>query len=136
MFGGQRFGEMEVWALEAYGVSHILREMITFKSDDVMGRSKTYESIIKGEEIKDPSIPESFNVLVKELQGLALEVEVIQSDETKKRIADQIVKERAEREVSRAQEEADRVEREEEQSKNSIESKKSKKVEAKIEAKV
>ncbi|NTU69932.1 DNA-directed RNA polymerase subunit beta, partial [bacterium] len=110
MFGGQRFGEMEVWALEAYGVSHILREMITFKSDDVMGRSKTYESIIKGEEIRDPSIPESFNVLVKELQGLALDVEVIQSEETKKRIAQEMEKERSEREASRLREETERVE--------------------------
>jgi DNA-directed RNA polymerase subunit beta len=110
MFGGQRFGEMEVWALEAYGASHILREMITFKSDDVMGRSKTYESIIKGEEIRDPSIPESFNVLVKELQGLSLDVEVIQSDETRKRIADEAEKEKAEREASRLREETERVE--------------------------
>lgn len=80
MFGGQRFGEMEVWALEAYGAAYTLREMITVKSDDVMGRSKTYESIIKGEEIKEPSTPESFNVLVKELEGLALEVQLIEGE--------------------------------------------------------
>ncbi len=80
MFGGQRFGEMEVWALEAYGAAYTLREMITIKSDDVMGRSKTYEAIIKGEDIKKPSIPESFNVLVKELQGLALEVQLIEPE--------------------------------------------------------
>jgi len=80
MFGGQRFGEMEVWALEAYGSAYTLREMITVKSDDVLGRSKTYESIIKGEEIKEPSTPESFNVLIKELQGLALDVDLIEQE--------------------------------------------------------
>lgn len=76
-FGGQRFGEMEVWALEAYGAAHILQEMLTVKSDDVSGRVKTYESIVKGEEIQSPGVPESFRVLVKELQSLALAVEVI-----------------------------------------------------------
>ena len=76
-FGGQRFGEMEVWALEAFGASSILREMLTIKSDDVMGRSKAYESIIKGEMIKSPNLPTSFNVLVNELKGLALNVELI-----------------------------------------------------------
>jgi len=80
-FGGQRFGEMEVWALEAYGASHTLQEMLTIKSDDVLGRSKTYESIIKGEEIQQPGIPESFNVLVKELKGLCLNVELVGSDQ-------------------------------------------------------
>jgi DNA-directed RNA polymerase subunit beta len=75
--GGQRFGEMEVWALEAYGASHTLQEMLTIKSDDVYGRSKAYESIIKNESIKKPRTPESFNVLVKELQGLGLNVELI-----------------------------------------------------------
>jgi DNA-directed RNA polymerase subunit beta len=79
-FGGQRFGEMEVWALEAYGAAHILQEVLTIKSDDVIGRSKAYESTIKGEEIKEPRIPESFNVLVKELQGLGLEVDLIQEE--------------------------------------------------------
>ncbi|MEZ4676510.1 MAG: DNA-directed RNA polymerase subunit beta [Caldilineaceae bacterium] len=76
-FGGQRFGEMEVWALEAYGAAHILQEMLTVKSDDVSGRVKTYESIVKGEEIQSPGVPESFRVLVKELQSLGLSVEVI-----------------------------------------------------------
>jgi DNA-directed RNA polymerase subunit beta len=76
-FGGQRFGEMEVWALEAYGAAHILQEMLTVKSDDVVGRVKTYESIVKGEPIQDPGLPESFRVLVKELQSLGLSVEVI-----------------------------------------------------------
>jgi DNA-directed RNA polymerase subunit beta len=76
-FGGQRFGEMEVWALEAYGAANILQEMLTVKSDDVSGRVKTYESIVKGEKIQSPGVPESFRVLVKELQSLALAVEVI-----------------------------------------------------------
>ena len=79
-FGGQRFGEMEVWALEGYGAAHTLQEMLTIKSDDVMGRSKTYESIVKGEAIKKPNIPESFRVLVKELQSLCLDVELLGED--------------------------------------------------------
>jgi DNA-directed RNA polymerase subunit beta len=78
--GGQRFGEMEVWALEAYGASNTLQEMLTIKSDDVYGRSKAYESIIKGIEIVGPKVPESFNVLVKELQGLGLKVDLVTSD--------------------------------------------------------
>nr|MDQ3094291.1 DNA-directed RNA polymerase subunit beta [bacterium] len=78
--GGQRFGEMEVWALEAYGAAHTLQEMITIKSDDVYGRSKAYESIIKGTKIVGPKVPESFNVLVKELQGLGLKVDLIEKD--------------------------------------------------------
>lgn len=78
--GGQRFGEMEVWALEAYGAANTLQEMLTIKSDDVYGRSKAYESIIKGTEIVGPKIPESFNVLVKELQGLGLKVDLISAD--------------------------------------------------------
>ena len=82
-FGGQRFGEMEVWALEAYGAAHTLQEMLTIKSDDVLGRSKTYEAIIKGEEIRKPNIPESFGVLIKELKSLALDVELIETDEKK-----------------------------------------------------
>ena len=76
--GGQRFGEMEVWALEAYGAAYTLQEMLTIKSDDVIGRSKAYEAIVKGEPIRRPSIPESFNVLVKELQALGLDVELIE----------------------------------------------------------
>ena len=79
-FGGQRFGEMEVWALEAYGAANVLQEMLTVKSDDVMGRVKTYESIVKGENITEPGIPESFKVLNKELQGLALDVKVLTED--------------------------------------------------------
>lgn len=75
-FGGQRFGEMEVWALEAYGAAHTLQEILTLKSDDVQGRAKAYESIVKGENVPNPNIPESFNVLIRELQGLALEVRV------------------------------------------------------------
>jgi DNA-directed RNA polymerase subunit beta len=82
-FGGQRFGEMEVWALEAYGAAHTLQEMLTVKSDDVTGRVKTYEAIVKGEEILEPGVPESFRVLVKELQSLGLAVEVY-SDEGEK----------------------------------------------------
>src|SRR5438034_1085093 len=79
-FGGQRFGEMEVWALEAYGAAHTLQEMLTVKSDDVSGRTKIYESIVKGENFLEPGTPESFNVLVKELQSLALDVELIMKD--------------------------------------------------------
>jgi DNA-directed RNA polymerase subunit beta len=75
-FGGQRFGEMEVWALEGYGAAHILQEILTVKSDDVMGRAKTYEAIVKGENFTKPNIPESFNVLIKELQGLGLDIKV------------------------------------------------------------
>ena len=78
-FGGQRFGEMEVWALEGYGAAHTLQEMLTIKSDDVMGRSKAYESIIKGEPIKSPNVPASFHVLVSELKGLGLDVELTEA---------------------------------------------------------
>src|SRR6202012_180855 len=78
--GGQRFGEMEVWALEAYGAASTLQEMLTIKSDDVYGRSKAYESIIKKTPIVGPKVPESFNVLVKELQGLGLKVDLVHSD--------------------------------------------------------
>jgi DNA-directed RNA polymerase subunit beta len=79
-FGGQRFGEMEVWALEAYGAAHTLQEILTVKSDDVSGRSKVYEAIVKGDNLPDPGVPESFNVLVKELQALGLSVELGQDD--------------------------------------------------------
>ena len=79
-FGGQRFGEMEVWALEAYGAAHTLQEMLTIKSDDVIGRAKAYEAIIRGEEIQKPQVPASFAVLVRELQGLILNVEVIENE--------------------------------------------------------
>ncbi len=80
-FGGQRFGEMEVWALEAYGAAHILQELLTVKSDDVVGRVKAYEAIVKGEDVVEPGVPESFKVLVKELQSLGLSVEVLNDDE-------------------------------------------------------
>jgi DNA-directed RNA polymerase subunit beta len=80
-FGGQRFGEMEVWALEAYGAAHVLQELLTVKSDDVTGRAKTYEAIIKGDTIWEPGVPESFKVLVKELQSLGLSVEVLNDEE-------------------------------------------------------
>jgi DNA-directed RNA polymerase subunit beta len=80
-FGGQRFGEMEVWALEAYGAAHTLQEMLTVKSDDVMGRVKTYEAIVKGENIMEAGVPESFKVLVKELQSLGLNIEVLNENE-------------------------------------------------------
>ena len=86
--GGQRFGEMEVWALEAYGASNILQEILTVKSDDVVGRVKTYESIVKGDNISDPGIPESFKVLIKELQGLALDVKVLSEDNEEIQIID------------------------------------------------
>jgi len=79
-FGGQRFGEMEVWALEAYGAAHALQEMLTIKSDDVQGRVKTYEAIVKGEPIQEPGVPASFKVLVKELQSLGLAVEAVTQD--------------------------------------------------------
>jgi DNA-directed RNA polymerase subunit beta len=79
-FGGQRFGEMEVWALEAYGAAYTLQEMLTIKSDDTVGRVKAYEAIVKGENIAEPSIPESFKVLLKEMQSLALDVSVISED--------------------------------------------------------
>jgi DNA-directed RNA polymerase subunit beta len=79
-FGGQRFGEMEVWALEAYGAAYTLQEMLTVKSDDTVGRVKAYESIVKGENIPEPSIPESFKVLLKEMQALALDANVVSDD--------------------------------------------------------
>jgi len=79
-FGGQRFGEMEVWALEGYGASFILQEMLTVKSDDIRGRLKTYERIVKGQNLSEPGVPESFRVLVKELQGLSLDVEIMYDD--------------------------------------------------------
>ena len=80
-FGGQRFGEMEVWALEAYGASYTLQEMLTVKSDDILGRTKTYEAIVKGQNIPEPGVPEAFRVLVKELQSLALDVKISSSNE-------------------------------------------------------
>ena len=89
-FGGQRFGEMEVWALEAYGASYTLQEILTVKSDDVVGRVKTYEAIIKGENIPEPGIPESFKVLLKELQSLGLDVRVLRDDNTEVEMTENI----------------------------------------------
>jgi len=89
-FGGQRFGEMEVWALEAYGASYTLQEILTVKSDDVVGRVKTYEAIIKGDNIPEPGIPESFKVLLKELQSLGLDVRVLREDNTEVEIMESI----------------------------------------------
>jgi DNA-directed RNA polymerase subunit beta len=79
-FGGQRFGEMEVWALEAYGAAYTLQELLTVKSDDVVGRSKVYESVIKGKPMEKPGIPESFKVLVKELRSLGLDMSTLSKD--------------------------------------------------------
>lgn len=80
-FGGQRFGEMEVWALEAYGASNILREILTVKSDDVLGRANTYNAIVKGNPMPEPGIPESFNVLLHELKGLGLDIDLLSSED-------------------------------------------------------
>src|SRR5690606_21918340 len=80
-FGGQRFGEMEVWALEAYGASYTLQELLTVKSDDTVGRVKTYEAVVKGENIPEPGVPESFKVLIKEMQSLGLDVKILTEDE-------------------------------------------------------
>ena len=79
-FGGQRFGEMEVWALEAYGAAYTLQEILTVKSDDVTGRVKTYEAIVKGHNVPTPGVPESFKVLIKELQSLCLDIQVLDKD--------------------------------------------------------
>ena len=89
-FGGQRFGEMEVWALEAYGASYTLQEILTVKSDDVIGRVKTYEAIIKGDNIPEPGIPESFKVMLKELQSLGLDVRILRADDTEVEIAENV----------------------------------------------
>jgi DNA-directed RNA polymerase subunit beta len=89
-FGGQRFGEMEVWALEAYGAAHILQEMLTVKSDDVVGRVKTYEAIVKGEPIQEAGVPESFKVLIKELQSLGLSVEVLNAEDRTVELTDDV----------------------------------------------
>src|SRR5690625_824781 len=78
-FGGQRFGEMEVWALEAYGAAYTLQEILTVKSDDIVGRVKTYEAIVKGENVPEPGVPESFKVLIKELQSLGMDVKMLNS---------------------------------------------------------
>jgi DNA-directed RNA polymerase subunit beta len=86
-FGGQRFGEMEVWALEAYGAAYILQELLTAKSDDVYGRTKIYEAIVKGEAAIEPGVPESFNVLIRELQSLCLDVELIKIEGGRPQVA-------------------------------------------------
>jgi len=112
-FGGQRFGEMEVWALEAYGAAHNLQEMLTIKSDDVTGRAKTYEAIIKGEDILQPGVPESFKVLVKELQSLGLALEVINEEEIRVTSAEETIEEAHELETEpKAIEEAHELETE------------------------
>jgi len=87
-FGGQRFGEMEVWALEAYGAAYTLQEILTYKSDDVVGRVKTYEAIVKGDPIPRPGVPESFRVLVKELQALGLDMKVLDNDKNEIELRD------------------------------------------------
>ncbi|MBR5899874.1 MAG: DNA-directed RNA polymerase subunit beta, partial [Clostridia bacterium] len=89
-FGGQRFGEMEIWALEAYGAAHVLQEILTVKSDDIVGRVKTYESIVKGTNISEPGIPEAFKVLLKELQSLALDMKVLTENKEELAIKDLI----------------------------------------------
>jgi DNA-directed RNA polymerase subunit beta len=96
-FGGQRFGEMEVWALEAYGAAYTLQELLTVKSDDVVGRVKTYEAIVKGENVLEPGVPESFKVLIKELQSLALDVKVLTEnrEEIEIRLTDEDASEKA-----------------------------------------
>jgi len=99
-FGGQRFGEMEVWALEAYGAAHTLQEILTVKSDDVVGRVKTYESIVKGENIPQPGIPESFKVLIKELQALCLNVKVLNDCKEEIKLKDTVDEELEELEVN------------------------------------
>ncbi len=86
-FGGQRFGEMECWAMQAYGAAYALQELLTIKSDDILGRVKVYEAIVKGENIPEPGIPESFKVLLKELQSLCLNVEVLSGDGSRRRDA-------------------------------------------------
>ena len=89
-FGGQRFGEMEVWALEAYGAAYTLQEILTVKSDDVIGRVKTYEAIIKGENIPEPGVPESFKVMLKELQSLGLDVRVYDENQNEVEIMETV----------------------------------------------
>ena len=88
-FGGQRFGEMEVWALEAYGAAYTLQEILTVKSDDVVGRVKTYEAIVKGENVPEPGVPESFKVLIKELQSIGLDIRVLNEDDEEITLDDQ-----------------------------------------------
>ena len=89
-FGGQRFGEMEVWALEAYGAAYTLQEMLTIKSDDIVGRVKTYEAIVKGENIPEPGVPEGFKVLIKELQSIGLDVRLYSEDDKELELTENI----------------------------------------------
>ncbi len=99
-FGGQRFGEMEVWALEAYGAAYTLQEILTVKSDDIIGRVKVYEAIIKGEQIPDPGVPESFRVLIKELQALGMDVKITNADHDEIELKDSLLEESTVREIS------------------------------------
>ena len=108
-FGGQRFGEMEVWALEAYGAAHILQEILTVKSDDIVGRVKTYESIVKGNNISEPGIPEAFKVLFKELQSLALDVKVLTETKDEIQLKDFSDAEMDEEEVDRRDEDTEEI---------------------------
>ncbi len=94
-FGGQRLGEMEVWAMEAYGAAYSLQEFLTVKSDDVAGRTRMYESIVKGDCVLEPGLPESFNVLIKELQSLCLDVELIEKKEEEEEVIDETAKARS-----------------------------------------
>ncbi len=120
-FGGQRFGEMEVWALEAYGAAHTLQEILTVKSDDVVGRVKTYEAIVKGENIPEPGVPESFKVLIKELQALCLDVKVLNDDNQEIKLKESVDEDADELEVNiegtENQEEAKEAEKEKEEAK-------------------
>ena len=99
-FGGQRFGEMEVWALEAYGAAYTLQELLTVKSDDIVGRVKVYEAIIKGEPIPDPGVPESFRVLIKELQALGMDVKITNADYDEIELKDGLLEESTVKEIS------------------------------------
>lgn len=116
-FGGQRFGEMEVWALEAYGAAHMLQEILTIKSDDVLGRSKTYESIVKDEPIRKPNIPASFDVLVNELKGLALDVDLIENFDDGREAAAEEKKETKPEETAKKPESATKEKKSEEKKK-------------------
>lgn len=117
-FGGQRFGEMEVWALEAYGAAHTLQEILTVKSDDVVGRVKTYEAIVKGENIPEPGVPESFKVLIKELQALCLDVKVLNDDNQEIKLKESVDEDADELEVNIEGTENQPEEKEEEKEEN------------------
>lgn len=125
-FGGQRFGEMEVWALEAYGAAYTPQEILTYKSDDVVGRVKTYEAIVKGEQIPQPGVPESFRVLVKELQALGLDMKVLDSKKQEIELRDmdeeddEVVNVDALAKLSHEQEEKQEAENTEEETKSEL----------------